>query len=50
MTSFYKSFCPFFSKSLHIHSNPSQNVSSLSLLNSLLMIINEGMIGYKCFK
>ena len=28
MTGIYKSFCPFFSTSLHIHFNPSQNVSS----------------------
>ena len=42
MTCFYISFCPFSSKSLHIHFNPSQNVSSILLLNRLVMVINEG--------
>ena len=32
MTEFYKSFRPFFSKSLHIHFNPSQNVFPILLL------------------
>ena len=50
MTDFYKSFCPFFSKSLHIHFNPSQNVSPILLLNGLVMVLNEGSIVCKCFK
>ena len=50
MTGFYKSFCPFFSKSLHIHFNPSQDVSSVSLLNGLVMVIDEGSIVCKYFK
>ena len=33
MTDFYKSFCPFSSKGLHIHFSPSQNVSPILLLN-----------------
>ena len=33
MTDFYKSFCPFWSKGLHIHFSPSQNVSPILLLN-----------------
>ena len=36
-----KSFSPFFSKSLHIHFNPSQNVSPILLLKGLLMVTNE---------
>ena len=50
MTGFYKSFCLFFSKSLHIHSNHSQNVSPIVLLNGLVMVTNEGSIACKCFK
>ena len=50
MTGFYKSFCPFFAKSLHIHFNPSQNVSPVLLLNGLMIVTNEGSIAYKCFK
>ena len=42
--------CPFFSKSLHIHFNPSQNVSPFLLLNGLVMVTNEGSIACKCFK
>ena len=41
MTGFWKSFCPFISKSLHTHCSPSQNVSPLLLLNCLLMVTNE---------
>ena len=37
MTGFYKSFCPFFSKCLHIHFNPSKIVSPILLLNALVM-------------
>ena len=48
--SFYKSFSPFFSKSLHIHFKPSQNVSPILLLNGLVMVTNEGSIACKCFK
>ena len=47
---FYKSFYPFFSKSLHIHFNPSQNVSTVLLLNGLVMVTNEETIACKCFK
>ena len=36
MTGFYKSFCPLFSESLHIHFYPSQNVFSILLLNGLV--------------
>ena len=50
MTGFYKSFCPFFSKSLHIRFNPSQNVSPILLLNGLVMVTNKGWIACKCFK
>ena len=50
MTGFYKYFYPFFSKSLHIHFNPSQNVSPILLLNGLVMVTNEGSIACKCFK
>ena len=42
--------CPFFSKSLHIHFNPSQNVSPFLLLNGLVMVTNEASIACKCFK
>ena len=50
MTRFYKTFCPFFSKSLPIHFKPSQNVSPISFLNGLMMVPNEGSIACKCFK
>ena len=50
MTGFYKSFCPFFSKSLHIHFNPSQNAYPILLLNGLVMVINEGSVACKCLK
>ena len=50
MTGFYKSFCPFFSKNLHTHFNFSQNVSSILMLNGLVVVTNEGSIAYKCFK
>ena len=50
MTGFYKTFCPFFTKGLPIHFNPSQNVSPISLLNGLMMVPNEGSIACKCFK
>ena len=49
-TGFYKYFYAFFSKSLHIHFNPSQNVSPVLLLNGLVMVTNEGSIACKCFK
>ena len=48
MTGFYKSFCPFLSKSLHIHS--SQNVFSILLFNGLVMVTIEGSIACKCFE
>ena len=41
---FYKSFCPLISKSLSIHSNPSQNVSPILLLDGLVMVANEESI------
>ena len=50
MTGFYKSFCTFFAKSLHIHFNPSQNVSPVLLLNGLVIVTNKGSIAYKFFK
>ena len=50
MTGICKSFCPFFSKSLHIHFNPSQNVSLILLLNGLVMVTNKGSIACKCFE
>ena len=50
MTGFYKSFCPFFSKSLHIHFNPSQNVTTTLLLNGLMVVTNERSIGWNVSK
>ena len=50
MTGFYKSFCPFISKGLPIHFNPSQNVYLMLLLNGLVMVTNEVSITCKCFK
>ena len=50
MTSFYKSFCSVFWKSLHIHFNPSQNVSTILLRNGLVMVANEVSIAWKCFR
>ena len=50
MTGFYKSYCPFFSKGLHIHFYPGQNVSPIILLNDLVMVTNEGSIACKYFK
>ena len=50
MTVFYKLLCPFFSKSLHIYFNPSQDVSPVLLLNGLMMVANEGSTACKCFK
>ena len=50
MTRFYKYFCPFFSKSLHIHFNPSQNVLTVLLLIGLVMVTSEESIACKCFK
>ena len=50
VTGFLKSFCPSISKGLHIHFNPSQNVSPNSFLNHLEMVINEESIAYKSFK
>ena len=48
MTSFCKSFCPFFSNSLQIHFNPSQNVSPVLFLSGLVIVTNEGSIVCKC--
>ena len=50
MTGFHKSFCPFFWKRLHIHFNPSQNVSPILLLNGLVTVTNKGWIACKFFK
>ena len=50
MTSFEKSFCPFILKSLHIHFNPSQNISLILLFGSLVMVANEVSIACKCPK
>ena len=50
MTRFYKPFFPFFSKRVHIHFNPSQNVSTILFLNGLVMVTNEGSIACNCFK
>ena len=50
MTGFYKSLCPFFFKSLHIHFNPSQNASPILLLNGLVMVTNDEPVACKCFK
>ena len=48
---FLKTFYPFISKSLHIHFNPSQNVSLFLLLNGLVMVKNdEGSNACKFFK
>ena len=47
---FLQLFCPFFSKCLHIHFNPSKNVSPIVLLNGLVMVTNEGSNTCKCFK
>ena len=50
MTSFYESFCQFFSKGLHICFNPSQAVSPILLLNGLVMVTSELSIACKYFK
>ena len=50
MTGFYKYFCPFFSESLHIHFNPSQNVSPILFLNGLMVVTNKGLTVCKCFR
>ena len=47
---FYKSFFPFFSKSLHINFNSSQNASPILLLNGLVMVTNKESVACKCFK
>ena len=38
MTGFYRSISQFFSKSLHIHFNPSQNLSTILFLNGSVMV------------
>ena len=50
MAGFFKWFSPFFSKSLHIHFNPLQNVSPVLLLNGLVMVTNGVSIAWKCLK
>ena len=50
MIGFYKSFRPFFSTSLHIHFNASQNISFILLRTGLVMFTNEGSITWKCLK
>ena len=47
---FYRSFCLFISKNLHIHANPSPNVSPILLFSGLMMVTNEFFIACKCFK
>ena len=47
MAGVHKSFFPFFSKSGHIHFNPSHSVSPILLLNGLVMVTNEGSIACK---
>ena len=47
MACFCKSFCPFFSKGFHINFNPSQNVSTILLLNGLVIVTNERLIVFK---
>ena len=48
MTSFLKSCYAFTAKSLHIHFNPSQNVSLILLVESLVTVANEESIACKC--
>ena len=52
MVGFKKSFffLPFILKSLHIHFNPSKNVSPFLLLNDLVMVTNEWLLACKCLK
>ena len=50
MKGFFKPSRPFFSKSLLININPSQNVSPIVMLNGLMMVKNIGFIACKCFK
>ena len=50
MIGFYKSFCPFSSKNLHTHSNPSQNISPILILDGLVMVTNEWPVACKCVK
>ena len=47
MAGFCKSFCPIFSKGFHINFNPSQNVSTILLLNGLVIVTNERLIVFK---
>ena len=42
MTGFKNPFSPSISKSFHIYFNSSQNISSVLLLNSLVMVTNKG--------
>ena len=50
MIGFYKSFCPFSSKNLHTHSNPSQNIPPILILDGLVMVTNEWPVACKCVK
>ena len=50
MTGLKKSFCPSISKGLHMHFNPSQNVSTILLRNSLMIVTNEGPIVLQMFR
>ena len=43
-------FLSIFLENFHNHFNPSQNVSSILLLNGFVMVTNEGSIACKCFK
>ena len=47
---FLKNLLHFHLENLHIHFNPSQNVSLVSLLDSLVIVTNEGLIACKYFK
>ena len=40
----------FISKSLHVYFNLSQDVSPFLLVNSLVIVANEGSIVCKCFE
>ena len=50
ITGFHESFCPFFSKHLHIYFNPAQNAFPILLPNGLVMVTNEGWTVCNCFK
>ena len=47
---FSKILSRIYLEELYIHFNPSQNVSLISLLDSLMIVTNEGSIACKSFK